>query len=131
MSYVASVTYQNRWLDALLGDGRAAAMPATVYAHLYTGDVDGGGTELTSAGGYLRVTLANTTANFPVASAGAKTSGVISWTFTAAASDVATWGYLSDGTDLIIGGPLSAACVIGAAGGTFTDSLAMSFPDTP
>ena len=131
MSYVLSTTYQDRWLDALLGSSKAAAMPATVYAHLYTDDPDLGGVELASDGGYAAVSLANTDANFPPASGGEKTSVDITWTFTAAASDEATWGVISDGTDLIIGGPLTTRCNIGDAGGTFTDSLSMIFPDTP
>lgn len=131
MSYVLSDVYQNKWLDALLGSSRAASMPATVYAHLYTDDPTNGGTELAADGGYVRATLTNDSTTFPPASGGEKTSTVITWTFTGAASDEATWGVLSDGTDLIIGGPLSAKCVIGAAGGTFTDSLSAIFPDTP
>lgn len=131
MSYVLSEVYQNAWLDALLGSSKAAGMPATVYAHLYTDDPDSGGIELTSDGGYAAVSLTNNDTNFPPASAGEKTSVDIDWVFTGAASDTATWGVFSDGTDLIIGGPLTAPAVIGAAGGTFTDALSLTFPDTP
>jgi hypothetical protein len=128
---VLSTTYQNAWLDALLGSSRAAAMPATVYAHLYTDDPDLGGVELASDGGYAPPALANDDAHFPPAADGEKTSVDIDWVFTGAASDTALWCVFSDGTDLIIGGPLSTACVVGAAGGTFTDSLSLIFPDTP
>lgn len=131
MSYVKSVAYMNKWLDALLGSSRAAAMPATVYVHLYTDDPDEGGVELGADGGYVALTKTNDDTNFPAATAGEKTSADFVWTFTGATSDIGQWGVISDGVDLIIGGPLSTPCNPGAGGGTFTDSLSLTFPDTP
>lgn len=63
-------TRANAILDAILGSGHAAGFPATVYVALYTAEPDesGGGTE----GGYpnyARVAVANTTAQWPAASA--------------------------------------------------------------
>lgn len=129
MSNVLSTTYQNRWLDALLGSSRAAAMPATVKVHLYTTDPDGGGVELTG-GGYVAATVANTDANFPPATAGEKASTDFFFTLTGAASAPATWGVISDGTTLIIGGPLGS--VVNASGaGTASVSLSINFPAAP
>lgn len=130
MSAVLSTAYQNKWLDALLGSGHAANMPASVTAHLYTDDPGQGGVELASDGGYAPLTLSNNDTNFPPASAGEKTSADLAFTFTGPASDVATWGVISDGTDLIIGGPLSSA-VNATGAGTATVSLSIDFPDTP
>ena len=130
MSYVLSTTYQNRWLDALLGSSRAASMPATVLVHLYTDDPSDGGVELDSTGGYAALSVANNDTNFPPADGGGKTSADFSWTFTAAASDIALWGVVSDGTDLIVGGPLPDPINVTGAG-TVTASLSLSFPETP
>ena len=67
--------WENKILDAILGDGRAASMPATVYVALFsTAPSDaGGGVELAGSG-YARVAVANTTANWPNAAAGQKSN---------------------------------------------------------
>lgn len=131
MSYVLSTVYADKWLDALLGGDHAANMPATVYFHLYTDDPANGGTELAVDGGYAAITLTNDAANFPAASGGIKTSLPQTWTFTGPTSDVATFGVISDGTVLILGGPLSSPCNPSTSGDTFTDSLSATFADVP
>ena len=50
-------------LRAIFGDNRAAGVPASWTADLYDGDPDGGGAKVPEA---PSVTVANTTANFPV-----------------------------------------------------------------
>ena len=71
----ANPAARNMALDACYGDARSSRWPASVQLALYAGDPTAGGTELTSAGGYARVVIANTSANFPDAAAGIKTSG--------------------------------------------------------
>lgn len=109
-----SDTYENVVLDALLGDGKAAAMPATVYVALFTAapGETGGGTEV-SGGAYDRVAVANTTVNWPDAAAGQKSNGVAIEFIEATAS----WGTISHfalmdaatGGDVIIYGALTTS----------------------
>lgn len=64
---------QNVALDAVYGDGKAAGAPSSIEVAMFNGDPDNGGTELTAGvGGYARLVLANTTANFPDAVGGLK-----------------------------------------------------------
>lgn len=63
-----SDVYENKALDALIGSGRAAAMPATVYVALFTiaPSDSAAGTEVAAAD-YQRVAVANTDAQWTVA----------------------------------------------------------------
>jgi hypothetical protein len=69
--------YENKYLDAGLGDDHAPNMPATVYIALFTAapDDSGGGTEV-AGGSYARESLANNSTNWPAASGGFKSNGV-------------------------------------------------------
>ena len=71
----ANPAARNMALDACYGDARSTRWPASIQLALFNGDPSAGGTELTSAGGYVRAVIANTSANFPDATAGVKTSG--------------------------------------------------------
>lgn len=72
-----SETYENIALDALLGSGKAAAMPATVYLALFSVICTDSsfGTEL-SGDAYARVAITNNDTNFPAAASGSKSNGV-------------------------------------------------------
>jgi hypothetical protein len=67
---IASPIIQGKALDACYGDGHAANWPGTVYIGFLSADPRAGGVE-PSAGGYARIAVANTSANFP----NANTSG--------------------------------------------------------
>lgn len=71
----ANPTARNMALDACYGDARSTRWPASVQLALFNGDPATGGTELTNAGGYSRAVIANSSANFPDAASGVKTSG--------------------------------------------------------
>ena len=65
----ASDLAERKYLDAAYGDGRAAGWPAIVYIALWStmpADDGTGGVEV-AVGGYARVAVASTTANFPAA----------------------------------------------------------------
>lgn len=107
----ASTVYENYILDAILGDGAAASMPATVYVGLYTAEPSdgGGGTEVLGSG-YARVAVTNDTTNWPAATSGEKRNGT-KITFpqaTGAWGDVNWFGLFdaSTGGNLIIWGNL-------------------------
>lgn len=100
MTYPVDLAAQNAALDALLGSGHAAGVPSSWEVALFAGDPTNGGTELTSAGGYARVTVSNDTAHWPAASGGMKSSMPINFpTPTAAWSDVATHFLLISAAD--------------------------------
>lgn len=100
MGYPLDTTAQNACLDALLGDNRGASMPSSFEVALFNGHPLSGGTELTSAGGYVRKVIANTTAIWPAASSGQKVSAILTWaTPTGAWSDTATHYQLIDAAD--------------------------------
>lgn len=72
----AGDTYENKYLDAGLGDGRAAAMPATVYVELFTtATTDAGGGTVVTGSNYAPVAVANTSVNWPNATGGQKSNG--------------------------------------------------------
>lgn len=80
---------QNAMLDGYYGAARGSSTPASHTLHLFAGDpaiaeFDGGGVELSAASGYAPVTIANSGANWPPASAGLKTGPAVSWTSTGA-----------------------------------------------
>jgi hypothetical protein len=90
MAYPLDTAAQDAGLKAWFGDGRALSVPASWEVALFTGHPLYGGTELTSAGGYAPIVVANTSANFPD-----PVSGVVQATATFPAptdawSDVAT-----------------------------------------
>lgn len=77
MSSPIDLVAQNAGLDALLGDGAAASIPTTWEIALFNGDPQAGGTEITSAGGYVRPVVPNDSATFPDAVDGEKLSAII------------------------------------------------------
>lgn len=94
---LTDVNAQNASLDNDYGDGAGSAAPSAFQLGLFFGDPDNGGTELTSAGGYVRPVLANTTANFPDAVDGLKTVPVDLADATGAFSDTIThWRFFDD-----------------------------------
>ena len=88
---------QNATLDALLGDARAAGVPASFSLALFDGDPMGDGVEI-SGGGYARVTVANTTAVWGAAANGEKVSTPITLAGTSTYATAATHWCLFDGT---------------------------------
>ena len=68
---LGSTTAKNKALDACYGTARAATWPATLYLALYAADPSTGGAEITG-GGYARVAVANTDANWAAAASGSK-----------------------------------------------------------
>jgi hypothetical protein len=75
----ATSYFENLVLDAILGSGRGADIPATVYVGLFTSAPDDGGNgdEVPSTGtGYARVAVANTDDNWPDAASGTKVAAV-------------------------------------------------------
>ena len=112
-----STTAQANSIKGMYGDSRAAHMPATLKVHLYTDDPREGGTELAATGGYVPLSVANSSANFPAPDAAAELeTAFFEWTSTGAWSDVATWAQLSDGTNLYDGGPLPQRINVTKAG---------------
>jgi hypothetical protein len=100
MAFPLDTAAQSAALDAMLGDNRASTCPTSFEVALFTDHPLNGGTELTSAGGYARVVVANTSANFPDAVAGAKTSVPVSFGIASDAySDTATCWVLFDHAD--------------------------------
>lgn len=61
-------------LDAMWGANHGSTMPATFQVGLLTGDPRDGGIELTSAGGYARLTCTNGASFWGDAAGGTKTS---------------------------------------------------------
>jgi hypothetical protein len=100
MAYPLDVAAQNAGLKAWFGDGRAASVPSSWEVALFNGHPLTGGTELGAAGGYARLVVANTTANFPDPVSGVVRSVDLLWSApTAAWSDVATHYLLIDHAD--------------------------------
>lgn len=133
MSFLLSEVYRNRAADAWLGSGRAAGWPNQLLVHLYTGDPadqEVPGVELGPDGGYAPLAVVNDDTSFPPAVGGQKVSASFTIPFTGPASDEATWGVISDGVDLMLGGPLSET--INPVGpGDVIFSIAVTFPDAP
>jgi hypothetical protein len=98
---LGSVTYEDKALKACYGDTRSSEWPASFTMHLYDGHPLDGGAELTSAGGYAAITVANTSANFPVVDGeidGPLQAFPVS---TAAWSDTGRWVVLKSGATLV------------------------------
>ena len=85
---------QNATLDALLGDARAAGVPASFSLALFDGDPMGDGVETDAP----RVTVPNTTAVWDGASNGEKTSTPVTLAGTGTYATAATHWCLFDGT---------------------------------
>ena len=103
MGYPLDTAAQNAGLQAWFGVvDRTPTLPASWEVALFTDHPLLGGTELTSAGGYARLVVANTSANFPAAVAGLITSAQLLWPDpTAAYSDTARFFVLYDHADSI------------------------------
>ena len=100
MAYPLDVAAQNAGLKAWFGDGRAASVPASWEVALFDGHPVIGGVELASDGGYERLVVANTSANFPDPVDGVITSAALTWPDpTDAYSDTATHYVLIDHAD--------------------------------
>ena len=69
-------TARNASLDANYGTNRAVNWPASVNFRLYAADPVTGGAELSSTGGYVALSVANSGTNFPAAATSIKSSGV-------------------------------------------------------
>lgn len=103
-------TARNMALDACYGDNRSTVWPASLQLALYAGDPTSGGSELSSTGGYARVVVANTTTNFPAASAGVKTNGVtVSFAASTAAFSAGFnyWAFLDGSSNLLDSGQVT------------------------
>jgi hypothetical protein len=127
MAYPLDTAAQNAGLQAWFGDGRAASMPASWEVALFTAHPLDGGTELTATGGYTRLVVANTSANFPTPTSGAVVSVALTWAApTDAWSDVATHFLLidhADSTTRWFVGLLSQSIDVTAAGPAFQTQL--------
>lgn len=100
MGYPLDVAAQNAALDGLLGDAHASTVPASFEVAFFNAHPLLGGTELTSAGGYVRPTVANDSGAFPDAVDGVKVSAQIPIADPSGAwSDTATHLVLIDGAD--------------------------------
>ena len=129
MAYPLDTAAQNAGLKAWFGDGRAVSMPSSWEVALFTGHPLDGGTELTATGGYARLVVANTSANFPDPTVGVVQSALLTWAApTAAWSDVATTFLLLDHADSTTRwyvGLLGSAINITGAGPAFQTQLAI------
>lgn len=109
-----SDTYANAALDACYGTDRGASWPSSLRVRLYIGDPLDSGVEV-AAGGYVAVTYANTTTNWPAASGRQKENGtaivwptstgdwggvVTHWALTDPAGVVCDTGRLSEELDI-------------------------------
>lgn len=117
-------------LRAIFGDSRASGVPASWTVDLYAGDPDDGGTVI-SGGGYAALTVANTTANFPVDPDDA--NGLlltVSWpASTAAWPTDATFLVLSSSSTARLAFGLSDAVTVAQAGTTVTITQPIHWTD--
>lgn len=74
---LGSIVASNISLDACYGDAASSVWPSTLWLHLFVSDPTAGGAELTSAGGYAPISIANNSTNWPDASGGQKTNGAL------------------------------------------------------
>lgn len=129
MAYPLDVAPQNAGLKAWFGNGRAASMPSSWEVALFNGHPLLGGTELTSTGGYVRLVVANSSANFPDPTVGVVQSVPLTWGAPSGAwSDVATHFLLidhADSTSRWYVGALGQAIDITGAGPAFQTQLAI------
>ena len=129
MAYPLDVAAQNAGLQAWFGDGRAASMPSSWEVALFDAHPLDGGVELDAVGGYSRLVVANTTANFPTPTSGVVVSVLLTWAApTDAWSDVATHFLLIDHADSLTRwyvGLLGSAINVTAAGPAFQTQLSI------
>jgi hypothetical protein len=77
---LVSIAEQNLSLDLYYGANKGSIAASAHELALFVGDPSlGTSTELTSAGGYARVTVANDGTNWPAAADGAKTSAAVTF----------------------------------------------------
>jgi hypothetical protein len=99
MAFPLDTAAQNAALDALLSRD-VSGIPTVWEVALFTDHPSLGGTELTSAGGYVRPTLNADLTDFPAASSGLKQSIEVAFTdATGAYSDTAPYAVLISGDD--------------------------------
>jgi hypothetical protein len=126
-----STAAQNASLDNDYGASAGVNAPGAHQVALFNGDPLLGGAELTSTGGYARVTVTNNGTNWPAASAGAKTSAAVTFAAsTAAWSDTATHFVLyddADGTTAWDSGVLDTELSVDAAGTVVETSLTVFY----
>lgn len=122
---------QNASLDNDYGASKGANAPTAHEVALFTDHPDLGGTELTSTGGYARVSWTNDGTNWPAASGGQKTSATVTFPVpTAAWSDTATYWVLFDAADSTTRwdcGRLSEEISVDEAGGSVTAVLTIYY----
>jgi hypothetical protein len=122
---------QNASLDNDYGASRGPNAPAAHQVALFDGDPLLGGLELTSAGGYARVTVTNNGTNWPAAASGAKTSAAVTFpTSSGAWSSTATHWVLyddADGTTAWDSAPLDDEIDINEAGDTASTTLTVYY----
>lgn len=100
MAYPIDTVAQSAALDAMLGAAASSSMPTSFEVALFTDHPVLGGMELTSTGGYARVTVANNGTVFPAAVSGLKTSTTVSFGSSSDAwSDTAPYAVLIDAAD--------------------------------
>lgn len=124
---IASDAVQQKRLDLIFRG--VGSPPSSLDLALFFGDPSDGGTELTSTGGYARVTIA--AADWTSGTDGSVTAGPINFTdATAAWSDTATHWCLVEGTDLAECGELTDPLVVAEAGSVSLASITVFFADT-
>lgn len=98
---LGSVTYESKAFKACYGDTHSSEWPASFTLHLYNGHPLRGGVELAATGGYAPVTVANTSANFPVVDGEVDSPLFAFPTATAAWSATGRYAVLKDGSTLV------------------------------
>jgi hypothetical protein len=113
-----NTTQGNALLDAMLGDSRISAFPATLYVGLSTTTPTSTGTNITEPTGnaYARVSYANTNANWGTASAKSK-SNQTAITFTTATGGWGTITYVvlfdaSTGGNAVLWAPVTTSFAV-------------------
>lgn len=124
---VGSTTAKNTMLDATYGDNAAfgAGVPSNYFMAFFNGDPTAGGTELTSAGGYSRTQVANSSAIWSAATGGQKKNAVALLSSTSTGSfsaQITHVGFMDSATlgagNLWDSGPLDTPLTVNAANTT-------------
>lgn len=124
---IASDAVQQKRLDLIFRG--VGSPPASLDLALFFGEPGNGGTELTSAGGYARVTIA--AADWTSGTDGSVTAGPIDFAdATDAWSDTATFWCLVEGADLAEYGALTDPVEVTGAGAVSLASITAFFADT-
>lgn len=117
---LGSVKAQNASLDSCYGDAHSSVWPSTLWLHLFLSDPSAGGTELTSAGGYAPISIANNSTNWPDASGGLKLNGA-EFDFavsTGAWSGPCDYWWLADAQTAVVAPTTPSVTPAGATGST-------------